>query len=112
VSLTAMDAPLCAATRLDTLGADVRGRFEAASLVDEVRAGDAARLVDEAGGRGRTLVGDRVLVLPSAFCRRLPRGRARPRPRPARAGRRTGLTAGQTVTSVKRMFRSRFTSGP
>ncbi|MBZ5740068.1 AtzH-like domain-containing protein [Nocardioides mangrovi] len=52
--------------RLDTLGADVRGRFEAASLIDDDRA-DAARGV-LAGARERILdlLGDRVLVLPSA----------------------------------------------
>jgi amidase len=54
------------APRLDELGADVRGRFEAASLIDDARAAVARRLVDEAGARIRELVGDRVLVLPSA----------------------------------------------
>jgi len=54
------------APRLDELGADVRGRFEAASLIDDARAAAARRLVDEAGARIRELVGDRVLVLPSA----------------------------------------------
>jgi Asp-tRNA(Asn)/Glu-tRNA(Gln) amidotransferase A subunit family amidase len=54
------------APRLDELGADVRGRFEAASLIDDARAATARRLVDEAGTRIRELVGDRVLVLPSA----------------------------------------------
>jgi amidase len=53
-------------TRLDTLGPDVRRRFEAASLVDDDRAGVARRLVDQAGRRIRELVADRVLVLPSA----------------------------------------------
>jgi len=54
------------ASRFDELGADVRGRFEAASLIDEDRAAAARRLVDGAGSRIRELVGDRVLVLPSA----------------------------------------------
>ncbi len=53
-------------TRLDTLGADVRGRFGAASQIDEDRAAAARQRVDEAGGRIQELVGDRVLVLPSA----------------------------------------------
>ncbi|GAW50953.1 MULTISPECIES: AtzH-like domain-containing protein [unclassified Nocardioides] len=53
-------------TRLDTLGADVRGRFEAAALIDDERAGAAARVVDDAGRRIGELIGDRVLVLPSA----------------------------------------------
>jgi Asp-tRNA(Asn)/Glu-tRNA(Gln) amidotransferase A subunit family amidase len=54
------------APRLDELGADVRGRFEAASLIDDDRAAVARRLVGDAGARIRDLVGDRVLVLPSA----------------------------------------------
>jgi Asp-tRNA(Asn)/Glu-tRNA(Gln) amidotransferase A subunit family amidase len=53
-------------TRLDALGDDVRGRFEAASLIDEERAAVAGRAVAEAGARVRDLVGDRVLMLPSA----------------------------------------------
>jgi amidase len=52
--------------RLDELGADVRGRFEAASLIDDERAAAARAVVDEARVRIRELVGDRVLVLPSA----------------------------------------------
>lgn len=54
------------APRLDELGADVRGRFEAASLIDDERAVAAQDVVDEARVRIRELVGDRVLVLPSA----------------------------------------------
>lgn len=54
------------APRLDELGADVRGRFEAASLIDDDRAAAARGLVGEAGTRIRELLGDRVLVLPSA----------------------------------------------
>jgi Asp-tRNA(Asn)/Glu-tRNA(Gln) amidotransferase A subunit family amidase len=54
------------APRLDVLGADVRGRFEAAAQVDDERAAAARVLVDQAGDRIRDLVGDRVLVLPSA----------------------------------------------
>ena len=53
-------------SRLDELGADVRARFEAASLVDDDRAAAARVLVDEARARIRELVGDRVVVLPSA----------------------------------------------
>ncbi|MEP9363907.1 AtzH-like domain-containing protein [Nocardioides sp. CN2-186] len=53
-------------TRLDTLGADVRGRFEAASLIDDARAAVAGRLVAQARERIRELVGDRIVVLPSA----------------------------------------------
>ncbi len=52
--------------RLDDLGADVRARFEAASLIDDDRAAVARRLVDEARARIRDLVGERVVVLPSA----------------------------------------------
>ena len=53
-------------TRLDTLGADVRGRFEAAALIDDARAEAARRQVAAARDQVRDLVGDRVLVLPSA----------------------------------------------
>lgn len=54
------------APRLDELGADVRGRFEAASQVDEDSADAARRAVADARGRIRDLVGDRVVLLPSA----------------------------------------------
>ena len=54
------------APRLDELGPDVRSRFEAASLIDDDRSAVARRVVDEAGARIRDLVGDRVVVLPSA----------------------------------------------
>lgn len=54
------------ADRLDTLGDDVRGRFVAASGVDEESAHAARRMVDDAAARIRDLVADRVLVLPSA----------------------------------------------
>ncbi|GAA4712445.1 AtzH-like domain-containing protein [Nocardioides conyzicola] len=54
------------APRLDELGADVRGRFEAAALIDDERAVAAQDQVDEARDRIRELVRDRVLVLPSA----------------------------------------------
>jgi Asp-tRNA(Asn)/Glu-tRNA(Gln) amidotransferase A subunit family amidase len=54
------------APRLDELGADVRSRFEAAALIDDERAVAAQDLVDGARVRIRDLVGDRVLVLPSA----------------------------------------------
>jgi Asp-tRNA(Asn)/Glu-tRNA(Gln) amidotransferase A subunit family amidase len=52
--------------RLDTLGADVRGRFEAASRVTEEEAAAARGQVDTARKQIRQLVGDRFLVLPSA----------------------------------------------
>jgi amidase len=54
------------APRLDEVGADVRSRFEAAALVDDERADEARRTVAEARTRIRDLVGDRVVVLPSA----------------------------------------------
>jgi len=52
--------------RLDTLGADVRGRFEAASRVGDDDAARAAEQVTAARTRIRGLLGDRVLVLPSS----------------------------------------------
>ncbi|WP_183101006.1 amidase [Nocardioides pelophilus] len=52
--------------RLDTLGADVRGRFERASGVTTAEADDARATVDGARRTIRDLVGDRVLILPSA----------------------------------------------
>jgi len=54
------------APRLDTLGADVRGRFDRASQVTAEQAEAARTTVDAAGATIRDLVGDRVLVLPSA----------------------------------------------
>lgn len=54
------------ATRLDTLGPDVRGRFEAASLIGEPQAADALEVVERARRRIRELLGDRVLLLPSS----------------------------------------------
>lgn len=54
------------ATRLDELGADVRTRFEAAAQVDEGQAEAARRIVAEARQAIRDLVGDRIVVLPSA----------------------------------------------
>jgi len=53
-------------TRLDTLGADIRGRFETASTVDAATAASAKGTVDAARDAIRGLVGDRILVLPSA----------------------------------------------
>ncbi|MFT4286952.1 AtzH-like domain-containing protein [Nocardioides sp.] len=53
-------------TRLDTLGADVRGRFERARAVTADEAAAAGEVVDAAGEAVQELVGDRVLVLPSA----------------------------------------------
>ncbi|MGK2874908.1 MAG: AtzH-like domain-containing protein [Nocardioides sp.] len=52
--------------RLDSLAADVRGRFENASRVGAEEAVEALTVVDSARGRIVELVGDRVLVLPSA----------------------------------------------
>ena len=54
------------AGRLDTLGDDVRSRFEAASAVTADQADDARAVVAVARETVRGLVGDRVLVLPSA----------------------------------------------
>ena len=54
------------AGHLDTVAADVRGRFEAAALIDDARAEAARRVVAAARDQIRDLVGDRVLVLPSA----------------------------------------------
>jgi len=54
------------ASRLDTLGADVRGRFERARDTDETTARAARATVERARDRIRELVGDRVLVLPAA----------------------------------------------
>ncbi|MGY1915229.1 AtzH-like domain-containing protein [Blastococcus sp. SYSU DS0973] len=51
---------------LDALGNDVRSRFEVAAAVDAGTAGRARAVLDEARGVVRELVGDRVLVLPSA----------------------------------------------
>ena len=53
-------------TRLDTLGDDVRGRFAHAAGIDEPTATRARTLLDDARGRVLDVVGDRVLVLPSA----------------------------------------------
>jgi len=53
-------------TRLDTLGADVRGRFERARAVTSAEASAAGDVVDAAGEAIQELVGDRILVLPSA----------------------------------------------
>lgn len=52
--------------RLDTLGADVRERFEAASRISHDQADAARATVDHAARTIRELVGDDVLVLPSA----------------------------------------------
>ncbi|MEX0427595.1 AtzH-like domain-containing protein [Nocardioides sp. DS6] len=53
-------------SRLDTLGADVRGRFERARDTDATTAKAAKATVDRACDQIRDLVGDRVVVLPSA----------------------------------------------
>jgi len=54
------------ASRLDTLGADVRGRFETAARITPQQARAAEEVVQTARHAIRELVGDRVLVLPSA----------------------------------------------
>ncbi|MCM0620576.1 AtzH-like domain-containing protein [Nocardioides bruguierae] len=54
------------ADRMDTLGPDVRGRFEAASRISKADADVAWDTVQTARTRIRDLVGDRVLVLPSS----------------------------------------------
>lgn len=54
------------ASRLDSLGADVRGRFEWAATVSPDVAVAAAEEVAAARTAIRQLLGDRVLVLPSA----------------------------------------------
>ncbi|GAA3531610.1 hypothetical protein AFL01nite_17200 [Aeromicrobium flavum] len=53
-------------TRLDSLGPDVRARFEAAAEITSAQAVAAAIGVASAGRTIRRLVGDRVVVLPSA----------------------------------------------
>ncbi len=52
--------------RLDTLGADVRGRFEMAAGIAEPRALEAYAEVLAARHEIRSFVGDRVVALPSA----------------------------------------------
>ncbi|MCR6030608.1 DUF3225 domain-containing protein [Nocardioides sp. zg-579] len=52
--------------RLHVLGADVRGRFEHARTLTEAQASAARAVADEARATVRTLVGGRVLLLPSA----------------------------------------------
>lgn len=54
------------APRLDTLGADVRARFEQASRITPEQAEQARATIAAAGQLVRDLVGDRVVVLPSA----------------------------------------------
>ncbi|SDG02607.1 Asp-tRNAAsn/Glu-tRNAGln amidotransferase A subunit [Blastococcus aurantiacus] len=54
------------ADRMDVLGPDVRSRFETAAAIDDDAAGRARALLDTARSRVLDLVGDRVLVLPSA----------------------------------------------
>jgi amidase len=54
------------ATRLDTLGADVRGRFENGARLTPAEADEARQAVLAAHTAIRDLVGDRMLVLPSA----------------------------------------------
>ena len=71
------------ATRLHTLGADVRGRFEAASDIGDDDAAQAAEQVAAARVRIRELVGDRLLVLPSASSVAPPLGQVPPEARRA-----------------------------
>jgi len=52
--------------RLDVLGPDVRSRFETAAAIDGDTAARARALLDTARSQVLELVGDRVLVLPSA----------------------------------------------
>ncbi|GAA1547108.1 amidase family protein [Nocardioides humi] len=52
-------------SRLDTLGPEVRQRFERARAVSVEEAGTAHAVVDAARARIRELVGDRVVVLPA-----------------------------------------------
>ena len=52
--------------RMDTLGADVRSRFKTGSRVSDEQADQARGVVAAARSEIRDLVGDRVLVLPSA----------------------------------------------
>jgi amidase len=52
--------------QLDTLGDDVRGRFEAAAAITDDEAAVARTIVDRAGVRIRSLVGHHVLALPAA----------------------------------------------
>jgi Asp-tRNA(Asn)/Glu-tRNA(Gln) amidotransferase A subunit family amidase len=54
------------AERLDTVGPDVRARFEYAATIGDDAAAAAAAGVSSARNEIRDLVGDRVLVLPSA----------------------------------------------
>ena len=54
------------ADRLDTLGADVRTRFRHAASVEKADADAAYDVVQTARQRLRDLLGDRVLVLPTA----------------------------------------------
>lgn len=51
--------------RLDTVGPDVRGRFERARTVTSSAAESARAAVDDARTTIRELVGDRILVLPA-----------------------------------------------
>jgi amidase len=53
-------------SRLDTLGADVRGRFETAGRVTDAELAAARRTGAEAAQRFESCVGDRVVVLPAA----------------------------------------------
>lgn len=54
------------APRLDTLGAEVRGRFEAASRITAHEAAEAGEAAAAASRMIRDFVGDRIIALPSA----------------------------------------------
>jgi amidase len=53
-------------TRLDTLGADVRGRFERGRGISDAQADDARAVVASAREEIRAWVGSRIVVVPSA----------------------------------------------
>jgi amidase len=71
--------------RLDTLGADVRGRFETARNTTSAQAQAARERAAQAQAAIRVFVGDRVLVLPAAAS-------AAPLLRDAQAARQATLT--------------------
>lgn len=75
-------------SRLDSLGADVRGRFERARDLDDAERADSHGAALAAGERIRELLGGRILVLPSA-----------PTPAPA-AGEDSGRDATLRLTCL------------
>ena len=54
------------ANRMDTLGPDIRARFDAASQVTEAQGQAAHHEADRLGSLIRDLVGDKIVVMPSA----------------------------------------------